>query len=333
MRKQLKATSTGEVVNPDIIRDNIPDGAVNSDKIEDGAIVTLKLADGSVVTAKIVDGAITTSKLEDGAVTSDKLNTNAVETAKIKDGAVTSNKLGASSVTNEKVNNGAIDYNKLSQALKNLIDGKINSSDIFIKVLNSLPDDASQGDIDAINNSKFAIIIYLNEAYILTSVDDYTTYVRYKFTSPRITDAENRVIRLGTDTFKFTSINTPILVSGTTIKTINGQSLLGDGDLSVGGDKLYMHNIYFYKSNSKCCLQIINTSDVAFTFETLAAYLYNNGFTQNYLIYQTTGIMDTNYNINGIFSQDGETIKYGYGGSSSSLITGVTLGDIVIAIN
>ena len=118
MRRELKTASTGEVVNPDIIRDNIPDGAVNSDKIENGAIVTIKLANGSVVTAKILDGAITTSKLADGSVTSAKL--------------------GASSVTNEKVNNGAIDYTKLAQALKNLIDGK--------------QDGLSETQLDAVNS-------------------------------------------------------------------------------------------------------------------------------------------------------------------------------------
>ena len=78
-----KKNDTSVEVYPNIERQNIPNGAVNSAKIEDGSITTSKLNDGSTTTSKIADNSITSAKIYDGAVTS----------AKISDGAVTSAKL------------------------------------------------------------------------------------------------------------------------------------------------------------------------------------------------------------------------------------------------
>ena len=38
------------------------------------------------------------------------------------------------------------------------------------------------------------------------------------------------------------------LVSGTNIKTLNGQSILGSGDLPISGQKFYEHTIYLYEN-------------------------------------------------------------------------------------
>ena len=88
-----KKNDTSVEVYPNIERQNIPNGAVNSAKIEDGSITTQKLNDGSTTTSKIADNSITSAKIYDGAVTSAKINDGAVTTAKISDGAVTSAKL------------------------------------------------------------------------------------------------------------------------------------------------------------------------------------------------------------------------------------------------
>ena len=302
MRRELKTTSTGEVVNPDIISENIPNGAVTTNKLEDGAVTSDKLDTNAVETAKIKDGA--------------------VETAKIKDGAVTSAKLGASSVTNEKVNNGAIDYNKLAQALKNLIDGKqdalsetqldaVNSGIDATKLTNLLNhlsntsnphsvtksqvglgnvdntsdankpvstatqnalnlkidkdsiyyvevehnENISQSDFNKLINADIPILINDNNLYFLQRINNYTTYKEYIFFNTKVassTGTQNKITIRDDNLLVMKGVEMVAqypLVSGTTIKTINGNSILGSGDLVVGGS-IYQHNITISDSNN-----------------------------------------------------------------------------------
>lgn len=65
MIKDLKSSNTGETINPNIVSENIPSGAVTTDK----------LADASLTTAKLKDSAVTSGKINDGAVNYDKLAT------------------------------------------------------------------------------------------------------------------------------------------------------------------------------------------------------------------------------------------------------------------
>ena len=77
------------------------------------------------------------------------------------------------------------------------------------------------------------------------------------------------------------------LVSGTNIKTINGSSVLGSGDISVGGS-LYQHTITIKNvlSNCYCIATIMNTSSTAFSSPDMVYnFLFNNGFTSSSLLY------------------------------------------------
>lgn len=95
-----KKNDTSVEVYPNIERQNIPNGAVNSAKIEDGSITTAKLNDGSTTTSKIADNSITSAKIYDGAVTS----------SKIEDGAITNDKIGIGAVHGINLNFGIFEH-------------------------------------------------------------------------------------------------------------------------------------------------------------------------------------------------------------------------------
>ena len=76
------------------------------------------------------------------------------------------------------------------------------------------------------------------------------------------------------------------LVSGTNIKTINGNSLLGSGDITISGGNqhLYQHNITIANYDGmgdKVHIVLYTSSNVQFTFTTLRDYLINNGYKTN----------------------------------------------------
>lgn len=213
--KTLKSSETGNDVYPNIKPDNIPSDAITSAKISDGAVTTDKLASDSVTTAKIHNGAVTTAKIEDEGVTTAKIGALAVTTAKIDTGAVTSNKLAESSVTGTKINDGAVSYNKLASALKNLIDGKASQTDL--QTLQT----AVNGKQDKIDST------HKLDADL---VDDSTSTNKFVTATDKTTWNGKQ----------------DALVSGTNIKTINNQSLLGSGNIDIqggGGTQLYAHQI------------------------------------------------------------------------------------------
>lgn len=81
------------------------------------------------------------------------------------------------------------------------------------------------------------------------------------------------------------------LVSGTNIKTINGQSVLGSGDIEIsGGSHLYQHNIVMYEGDRieneydyKISFTILSTSSTAITISTLPNILgTTSGTRKNY---------------------------------------------------
>ena len=69
------------IVNPNIVTDNIPSGAVTTPKIDSNAVTTGKIAAGAVTEPKIDAGAVTTAKIADGAVTGAKIDDNTIDGA------------------------------------------------------------------------------------------------------------------------------------------------------------------------------------------------------------------------------------------------------------
>ena len=100
------------------------------------------------------------------------------------------------------------------------------------------------------------------------------------------------------------------LVSGTNIKTINNTSLLGSGNIEVGGSQLYKHNITLKYVNqqqiTECLitLSFINRISTAYTnIVALFTYLANQGFTYTSgLLLQANGFnSDSPYIILGVY--------------------------------
>lgn len=108
-------------VFPNIISDNIPNGAITTYKITDNAVTTNKIVDGAVTTNKIVDNAITTSKILDANITTAKLDDGAVTTIKIANNSITNNKIVSNSISNDKIQDDAISTAKIQ-------DGSITAS-------------------------------------------------------------------------------------------------------------------------------------------------------------------------------------------------------------
>lgn len=132
-----KKNDTSVEVYPNIERQNIPNGAINTAKLEDDAVTSSKINNGAVTESKLNDGAVITDKIADGNVTTDKLEDGSVTTAKIHNSAVTTNKINDDAVTSSKILNGAVTESKLADGSVNtdkIADGNIT----FDKLDNSL---------------------------------------------------------------------------------------------------------------------------------------------------------------------------------------------------
>lgn len=108
------------IVNPNIVSDNIPSGAVTTPKVDSNAITTAKIADGAVTYPKIADNAISGNKIIDLAITTAKIADGAVTTAKIADNAVTGTKIADNTINGAtKVIDASINLAKLSRKIWN----------------------------------------------------------------------------------------------------------------------------------------------------------------------------------------------------------------------
>ena len=284
MTKDLKSSNTGETINPNIVSENIPSGAVTTEKLADGGVTTGKLNNGAVTTDKLADGGVTTGKLANGSVTTDKLNDASVSTAKLKDSAVTSG----------KINDGAVNYDKLATALKNLINGKASQTDLTTlqnaltshtgntsnphnvtkaqvglgnvvdKTMDNTPTESSDnyvksgGVYDALEEKADK-----NSANQFNGTNEFNNAVLIDFDDLRDSADSNTSLKDKLDDKQ------DELVSGTNIKTINNQSLLGSGNIDIqgggGGLPLYRHIIH---------IQLMGDwagSDLTFDFEYISS--------------------------------------------------------------
>jgi len=116
-------------VFPNIVGDNIPDGAV----------VESKLGASSVTSTKIASSAVTAGKIASSAVTEGKIASNAITTTKIADLNITGAKIANSAITEGKIQNGVIGKMKLkytSAFLSTLLTGITTIADLYSALRN-----------------------------------------------------------------------------------------------------------------------------------------------------------------------------------------------------
>ena len=259
MTKDLKSSNTGETINPNIVSENIPSGSVTTEKLADGGVTTGKLADGSVTTGKLADGSVTTDKLNDGSVTTGKLADASVTTAKLKDSAVTSG----------KINDGAVNYDKLATALKNLINGKASQDDL-VTLQNALTSHTGNtSNPHNVTKAQVGLTSVVDKPMDNTPTESSDNYVKsggvYDALDEKAdknsanqfngTNTFNNDVLIDFDDLKDSADNNtslqdklndkqPTLVSGTNIKTINNESILGSGNINIsgGGSQLYEYS-------------------------------------------------------------------------------------------
>lgn len=112
--ENLYNKESGEVINPNIVSENIPAGAITSSKIASGAVAGGNIIDGAITTAKVADEAITSAKLSNNAVSASKIQGSAVVGGKIADGAITEAKIDNGAVTRTKIASNAVNKGKMA---------------------------------------------------------------------------------------------------------------------------------------------------------------------------------------------------------------------------
>lgn len=112
--ENLYNKESGEVINPNIVSENIPAGAITSSKIASGAVAGGNIIDGAITSAKVADGAITSAKLASNSVSNSKIQDSAVSANKLAEGAVTEGKIVSGAVTRAKIGNKAVNIGKLN---------------------------------------------------------------------------------------------------------------------------------------------------------------------------------------------------------------------------
>lgn len=142
--------------------------------------------------------------------------------------------------------------------------------------------------------------------YILSAVDgvgDTSTNFYYQNGSWHVTFFTGNLVDNETFNFRMAE-KQDVLQAGEGID-ISGNVISTTG----GGDTLYRHVIN--ETYSWISLTIITKSNIPFTMQTLAKWLYNNGYTSLYNRYTATNNSTSIGTItSGVFSEDGTTIKY-----------------------
>lgn len=91
--KTLYKKGTTEVINPNIVSENIPAGAVTSAKIASGAVTGDKIGLGAITSTKMASSSVTSSALAENSVIPSKIAPNSITSTKIQDNAVTTSKI------------------------------------------------------------------------------------------------------------------------------------------------------------------------------------------------------------------------------------------------
>ena len=219
---------------PNIESDNIPEQAVTEEKLS------------SDVQAKLNKDVYT--KTETNALLNDKADKSTTYTKSQVDDAL-SIKANASNV-----------YTKTET--DTLLNAKADASNVYTKTETDTLLSGKQSTIDSSHKLDADLV---DDS---TSTNKFVTSAEKSAIGTNTTAINN--IKDGTTIDSFGDVESAlsnkqdILVSGTNIKTINNQSLLGSGDITIsgGGNTLYKHNI------------VITDSDYADTFS-IAFNLYS----------------------------------------------------------
>ena len=104
-----------------------------------------------------------------------------------------------------------------------------------------------------------------------------------------------------------------------------------------GGSQLYQHNIVIKDTNHnvRCCIQIINNSNVSFTSAALYSFLKDNGFKTDNKQYMATGDYSGSNIIRSVVADSSDNIWFNYGSTGYSVAKnalGSFIYDTVIAL-
>lgn len=231
-------------------------------------------------------------------------------------------------------------YTKIQ--MNELLNGKLDASDIKYVVVENRYTPVSFDDFQGLVSAKIGIIVYNGVRYYkqkvtFDSINDTTLIDLSSF------DVQNgicKVLALSSTNYLISPFDSyvaqEVLISGENIKTINGQSLLGSGDLIVGGDKLYQHNISITNNtaNTRVNICIITTTQTAFTYSTLADYLYSKLGSNSVMCCGIANGTDVNAICKSVRGNSNSTLTFGtVDGNTFTPTSSFALFDNIFAIN
>lgn len=221
-----------------------------------------------------------------------------------------------------------------------LLSGKLNASDVCFLTIENRYTPVSVEDFNKMYASKLGVIFYNGYKYYYTGATTLNDIITLNFNSYVVEDGVTKVMALSSDTRLISPIDADvaqsILVSGTNIKTINGQSILGSGDLPVGGSKLYQHNITITNNttNTRVNICIITTTQTAFTYSTFADYLYNKLGSNSVMCCGIANGADVNAICKSVKGNSNSTLTFGtVDGNTFTPTSTYALFDNIFAIN
>lgn len=183
-----------------------------------------------------VSGSGATWTIDAGAVSSTKLATDSVETAKILNANVTADKLASNSVITAKITDANVTLAKIQNIATASLLGRVTADTGISEVLTStqvrtLLNVEDGADVtDAVNIASSIVGVSAKT----TPVDADSIAVIDSEASNTLKKSTWTNIKAFLKTY-FDTLYQVVLQSGTNIKTINGTTLLGSGDLVVSG--------------------------------------------------------------------------------------------------
>ena len=250
---------TRDIRDGAVTREKLADGVITGEKVADGVITGEKVADGAVTTEKVADGAVTTEKVADGAVSMEKLGADvlsfiaeAVERVKSwfmeklaemdlvrRDSLKTVNEeslVGSGDISLPGWDALAALRREVSaQFVRYYLKGETYSRDEVNALVSLLP----RMRLEAVDELPTGSGISRETIYLLRSSDDSTFYEEWFYDAGGWRSLGSSRLDLSgyamLEDLPDVSTKQDLLVSGVNIKTVNGQSLLGVGNLSVGG--------------------------------------------------------------------------------------------------
>jgi hypothetical protein len=210
----IDMTLTGYAVSGIVIANSI-----DSTQLKTSGVGTTDLADGVVKTAKIADLNVTHAKLQTSGVTASTYNNVTVNNK----GIVTAGSNVAyltSEADGSLINEGMLSVGVGGANSSSIVSNSLGSNVITISGLTGIGVTES-GNIISITNTAIDSTV-VNGGYGIDVVESPTNTYTLKADTAEVATTYDMTLKQNT------------LVSGTNIKTVNGNSLLGSGNVSVG---------------------------------------------------------------------------------------------------